>query len=70
MKYPEYIYRNVRQTFGLDAQDTSKDAEINRMDKIDVLGRYWQWEGIIGYEYKILQTVCDIYGFKEKRHGT
>ena len=70
MKYTEYIYRNVRQTFGLDAQDKSRDAEINRMDKIDVLGRYWQWEGIIGYEYKMLQTVCDIYGFKESDNGT
>ena len=70
MKYPEYIYENVRQTFGLDAQDTSKDEEINEMSRGDVLKHFWEWEGIIGYSHLMYETVCDIYGFKESDNGT
>lgn len=65
MKYPEYIYRNVRQALGLeDAQDTSKDEEINEMSKADVLKKFWEWEGILGYSSLMYETVCDIFDFK------
>lgn len=60
-KYPEYIYRNVRQSLDLDSNDTTLDEEINDMSPNEVIDRYWQWEGIIGYTNRIIDTVFDVY---------
>lgn len=60
-KYPEYIMRNVRENLGLESNDTSKDREINEMDKIRVLDAYLTWEGIIGYTYEIISIIEDIF---------
>ena len=60
--YPDYIMENVRQALGREADDTTADQVIMNMEPIDVLGYYWQWKGIIGYELEILESVCDIFG--------
>lgn len=64
--YPDYIMRNVRQSLDLEPDDTSRDEEINEMDKEEVLEKFWQWEGIIGYTSKILSSVEDIYGYGKR----
>lgn len=60
-KYPPYIMRNVRENLGLESDDTSKDREINEMDKRRVLDAYLTWEGIIGYTYEIISIIEDIF---------
>ena len=60
--YPDYIMKDVRKALGREADDTTVDMIIMNMEPIDVLGKYWQWNGIIGYEGKILESVCDIFG--------
>ena len=60
-KYPDSIMRNVRETFGLEPDDTSLDKEINELDPMEVFERWLQWEGIIGYEYRIKEAVNNIF---------
>lgn len=59
--YPEYIMQNVRQTLYIEAYDPSLDDTINNMSKLEVLRRYWQWEGIIGYETEMIRVIEAIY---------
>ena len=59
--YPEYIMRNVRQTLDIGAYDPSLDDTINNMSKLEVLRRYWQWEGIIGYETEMIRVIEAIF---------
>ena len=65
MKYPNYIYNNVRQNMGLEWNDTSKDNEIDKMSRKEVLERFWMWEGIIGYANTIKNSVFDVYGINK-----
>ena len=60
--YPEYIMRNVRQALDIEAYDPSQDDTINNMSKLEVLRRYWQWEGIIGYETEMIRVIEAIFG--------
>ena len=61
-KYPEFIMRNVRETYGLEPDDTSNDSLIDDLFMEDVLRRYLEWEGIIGYTRKIITAIEAIYG--------
>lgn len=61
-KYPEYIMRAVRQNLGLNEFDFSKDSEINKMDKDEILHRVCVWNNLIGYEKTIKNWIKDIYG--------
>jgi hypothetical protein len=60
-RYPFYIYSNVRQTFDLEPTDTSMDKEINELSRRDVLEKYLNWEGLIGYADEIIDVIQDIY---------
>lgn len=66
MKYSNYIYNNVRQNLGLEWNDTSRDSEIDAMSPDEVLDRFWQWEGIIGYTHTIISSVFDVYGIDKE----
>jgi len=59
-KYPMVIW-DVRKNMGLDLSDESLDAEILAMPKKEVLARYLEWNGIIGYTDTILGAVSEIY---------
>lgn len=59
--YSEYILHNVRQNLGLESDDASMDSEINRMSKREVLSRCLEWDGIVGYDYRILKFVSEIF---------
>lgn len=60
-KYSEVVMENVRQALGLEDDDESSDDKIMAMEKSEVLGLYWQWNGIIGYETEILESIEDIF---------
>lgn len=60
--YSPYIMYNVRQALGYDSDDDSKDSEICKTySKMEILALFLQWEGILGYEYKIRNAVEDIF---------
>lgn len=61
-KYPEYIMKNVRQNMGVEEWDTSLDSEIDKMSPGEVLDRYWEYEGLMGYTSLIVDTVFDVFG--------
>lgn len=60
-QYEEYIMRNVRENLGLEPDDTTEDEAIMEMSKKEVLERYFVWQGIIGYENDIINSVQDIF---------
>lgn len=60
-KYPYHIMKRVRQTFALEPDDTSMDGEINSMSRMEVFAKVLEWEGIIGYEYSIIDWVESIF---------
>lgn len=66
MRYPKYIYKNVRQNIGLEWDDNSMDDEIDGMTPGEVLDRFWEWEGIVGYTHKIIDSVLDVYGIEKE----
>ena len=56
-RYSNFIMEAVRQNTGLDEDDTSMDDEIMEMDGEEVVRRYLEWEGIIGYASDIIEVV-------------
>ena len=60
---------SVRQTLDLDPDDMSEDDRMNKMSKQQVFRRMLEWEGIIGYEYRILGWIEDIFGVDLLREG-
>ena len=56
-RYSNFIMRAVRQNMGLDEDDTSMDDEIMEMDGEEVVSRYLEWEGILGYTSRIIVVV-------------
>lgn len=61
-QYPDYIYESVRQRWGYDEHDDSCDADIDALDKTEVLNIVASWDGLIDYGPTILEWVNDIYG--------
>ena len=60
-KYSNYLMRSVRQSMGLDENDTSRDDAIMEMDSYELLDRFLEWEGIIGYTQKIVNILKEIF---------
>ena len=42
-KYNDEVMKAVRQSLGLDGNDTSRDSDIMQMDKKDVFEHYCLW---------------------------
>lgn len=62
-RYSSFIMRAVRQNVGLEEDDTSMDDEITEMDGEEVVSRFLEWEGIIGYTSTIIEVVSQaIFG--------
>lgn len=61
-KYPEYIMAALRQRFDLEADDTSRDKEINSYSPNEAFEELLNWEGFIGYSSHIKMWINDIYG--------
>ena len=60
-QYSNYLMRSVRQSMGLDENDTSRDDAIMEMDSYELLDRFLEWEGIIGYTQKIVNILKEIF---------
>lgn len=61
-KYPEHIMKVLRQRLGLEADDTSRDNEINTYSPNEALEEVLTWEGICGYGSIIIWWIESIYG--------
>lgn len=61
MKYPESIMRCVRRNLGLREMDTSKDLEIYKMSRKEVLNAVCTWNGLTGYGYTVAGWIEDIW---------
>lgn len=62
--YPEYIMEYVRQNMGLKKDDKSKDEEILKMRKREIIDRVCHWNGLIGYGGQVKGWIEDIYGIE------
>lgn len=61
-KYPTAIYEDVRQNLDYEEDDPTPDAEIDEMDRADVLNRVLVWNCIGDYGYEVRELVYAIYG--------
>lgn len=60
-KFPDPIMRKLRERLGLEAGDTTRDAEINRYGKFDAFCEVCNWEGIVDYGFTIAGWINDIF---------
>ena len=60
-QYSNYLMRSVRQSMGLEEDDTSRDDAIMEMDSYELLDRFLEWEGIIGYTQIIVNILKEIF---------
>ncbi|PFQ34717.1 hypothetical protein [Bacillus cereus] len=62
--YPLHLIETVRQSLGLQKDDTSMDNTILYMDKSEVFACVVQWNGLLGgYDVTIKDWIKGIYGF-------
>lgn len=60
--YASTIMEALRQVRDLEPDDISEDKDILSMSRSEVLTQVLQWEGLIGYESKIITWIRQIYG--------
>lgn len=63
-KYSESIMECVRQRWGLEKYDDSKDDEINQLLPDEVLEHVCNWNGLLGYATTIKSWIEEIYKIK------
>lgn len=68
-QYSNLVMRGVRQNLGLDSEDTSRDAEIMEMDGEEIVARWLEWEGILGYASLKLVEIEQATLFTRHRTG-
>ena len=61
-KFQEYIMAKLRQRLDLEADDTSRDTEINEYSCNEAFEELLAWEGFHGYTIHIKMWIEDIYG--------
>ena len=61
-KYPEYVMAILRQRLDLEADDTSRDTEINLYTPNEAFEELLAWEGFIGYASHVKMWINDIFG--------
>lgn len=59
--YSDFVIKAVRQHLGLNEHDSSRDDEINRMSKHELLNHCLEWEGIYGFTNYVLKYIDSIY---------
>ncbi|MDD5454029.1 MAG: hypothetical protein PHW62_00815 [Candidatus Ratteibacteria bacterium] len=52
---------DIRESFGLDPTDTSKDSQINGMSNDQLLDRWCSFQGFINWGERIRATIREIY---------
>lgn len=63
-KYSENVMECVRQRFGLEKYDDSRDEEINQLSPDEVFDHVCNWNGLLGYATTIKTWIGDIYKVK------
>ncbi len=61
-KYSDDIMEAVRQNLGLEADDESRDDEINDMSRQEILECVCNWNGLINYADTIREWIENIWG--------
>jgi len=63
-KYNDDVMKAVRQSLGLEENDTSRDNDIMQMDKKAVFEHYCLWNGLLGSYYlyflEAIQNIFDV----------
>lgn len=60
------ILGEVRQACGADTEDDeSRDELIERLPPFQLLDKFLEWEGILGYSARIWQVVRDLMEMEE-----
>lgn len=62
-RYSEDIMACIRQRFGLDEYDDSRDQEINELSPEEVFEYVCNWNGLLGYAHMIKSWIREIYKF-------
>lgn len=65
-RLPKNILGDIRQSLGVNKDDTSKDDQINKMSNNELLKNFFIWHGFISYEYKIKNAIEKIYEIELK----
>lgn len=60
-RFPKWLVQKVRESFGLESNDSSRDGEIICMSHRELFDAWLTWNGIIGYTEEILNTIEKIY---------
>lgn len=60
-RYSEEIMEYIRQRWGLEQFDDSRDEEINQLSPDEIFSHVCNWNGLIGYDSIIKSWVEDIY---------
>lgn len=63
-KYSESVMECIRQRFGLEKYDDSRDEEINKLSPDEVFEHVCEWNGLLGYAYTIKSWFRNIYKVK------
>lgn len=67
--YSNHILRILRESRGLEYDDSSRDEEFQTMFPESVFEAVLEYEGIIGYVYRILNWIEEIYKVKLATYG-
>ncbi len=62
--YPNHVLKILREAEGLDSTDTGRDEQLQDIFPESVFDAMLEYEGIIGYSYKILNWIEDIFKVK------
>lgn len=66
--YPEHILKKLREYYE-DCHDTYTDEDFQEMGEADVFAILLEQEGIIGYDYKIMSWIKDVWGYNLVGNG-
>lgn len=61
-RYPDFVMETLRQRLDLEADDTSRDYELNMYSPSEAFEEMLNWEGILGYADTIKYWIESIYG--------
>lgn len=60
-----YIINDIREALGVDRDDTSLDEEIMAMSPEEQFNLWCQWNGLLGWSYKLKTVVLELFKGKK-----
>lgn len=58
------VLGDIRENLGIDADDSSMDERINKMDNDELFRRWCTWNGLPEWDGPIKGALRNIYGIK------